>query len=67
MTAQREGVLVKPTCRLSDEQVKLIDRASRDLLQDPGLLCYNATATELFREAGATVVDAGDCSRIRIS
>jgi len=35
---QREGVLVRPECRLSDEQVRLIDGVSRDLLYDPGLL-----------------------------
>ena len=63
---QREGVLVKPTERLSESQQKLIDEVSRELLQEPGLLCYNAEATEVFRKAGATVEDAGDCPRIRI-
>ena len=52
---QLEGVLVTPACRLSDDQIKLIDGVSRDLLEDPGLLCYNQAATEIFRAAGARV------------
>ncbi|MFQ6041212.1 MAG: trimethylamine methyltransferase family protein [Candidatus Poribacteria bacterium] len=63
---QREGVLVTPHCRLSDAQIRLVDEVSRDLLQDPGLLCYNAEAAEIFKQAGAKIEDAGDCARIRI-
>jgi len=65
---QREGVLVRrPHRRLSDEQVRLIDGVSRDLLQDPGLLCYNREAAELFAAAGARVEPAdGACVRVRI-
>ncbi len=65
---QRQGILVdKPEKRLSEEQIQLIDSISRDLLQDPGLLCYNQRTTDLFRQAGAEIEDAGDCARIRIS
>jgi len=64
---QREGVLLKkPHCRLTENQIKLIDGVSRDLLQDPGLLCYNKAAVELFRKAGAKVEKAEDCARLRI-
>ena len=63
---QREGTLVRPHHRLSEDQVKLIDGVSRELLQDPGLLCYNAEATELFKKAGAKVEDADGCKRIRV-
>ena len=63
---QREGVLVRPECRLSDEQVRLIDGVSRDLLYDPGLLCYNAEATEIFKRAGAVVEPDTSCARVRI-
>ncbi len=63
---QREGVLVTPACRLSDEQVKLIDGVSRELLEDPGLLCYNQAAAEIFRAAGARLEDAEDCVRVRL-
>ncbi len=63
---QREGVLVKPQPRLSDEQVALVDGASRDLLQDPGLLCEHAETIELFKAAGATVDTAHDGTHVRI-
>jgi len=65
-TTQREGVLVRPQERLTSDQVALIDGMSRDLLADPGLLCYNAEAAETFRAAGAKVEDASGCVRIRI-
>ena len=39
-TRQREGVVVTPYCRLSDAQVRLVDATSREILEDPGLLCY---------------------------
>ena len=63
---QREGILVRPECRLSDDQVRVIDGVSRDLLHDPGLLCYNAEATEIFKQAGAIVEPTAECPRIRI-
>ncbi|HUU58336.1 MAG TPA: trimethylamine methyltransferase family protein [Phycisphaerae bacterium] len=63
---QREGVLVRPECRLSDDQIRLIDGVSRDLLQDPGLLCYNAEAAEIFQRAGAQVEPTDAAVRIRV-
>jgi len=63
---QREGVVVRPEKRLSDEQVRLIDGVSRDLLQDPGLLCHNAETAEIFKQAGAVVEPDGQGVRIRI-
>ncbi len=66
MIQQREGVLVKPYRRLSDLQVRYVDRVSRDLLEDPGVLCYNSSAADVFKKAGAVVEDNGDCARIRI-
>ena len=66
-TPQREGVLVTPRCRLSEQQIKLIDEVSRDLLEEPGLLCYNAEAAEIYRSAGAKVEGTSDCVRIRLS
>ncbi len=65
-TRQREGVLVTPHDRLTADQIKLIDGISRKLLQEPGVLCYNAEAVECFRRVGATVENGGDCPRIRI-
>jgi trimethylamine--corrinoid protein Co-methyltransferase len=63
---QREGVVVHPECRLTGEQVRLIDGVSRDLLHDPGLFCYNDEATELLKGAGADVEPADGCARVRI-
>ena len=63
---QREGVVVDPECRLSEKQVRMIDGMSRELLEDPGIFCYNKQTVDLFRDAGAKIEDAGDCSRIRI-
>ena len=65
-TGQREGVLVRPEQRLAAEQIALVDGVSRELLEDPGLLCYNARSAELFAQAGAKVEDAGGCTRIRV-
>ena len=63
---QREGVVVRPEKRLSAEQVRLIDGVSRNLLHDPGLLCHNAEAAEILKQAGAVVEPDGQGVRIRI-
>ena len=63
---QREGVLVHPHRRLSDAQIRLVDEVSRRLLEDPGILCYNAEAERVFQRAGAKTEDADGCVRIRI-
>lgn len=65
--AQRQGVLVTtPYCRLDDDQVRLIDATSRELLRSPGLLCYNQEAVQVFEAAGATVETGPDCPRVRL-
>jgi trimethylamine--corrinoid protein Co-methyltransferase len=51
----REGVLVKPYERLTDEQVQWLDQASLDILADPGIWCYNERAAKLFQAHGAKV------------
>jgi trimethylamine--corrinoid protein Co-methyltransferase len=52
----REGILIeKPLERLSREQVQQIHDASIDILSDPGLLCYNKNAAEIFQSNGADV------------
>jgi len=63
---QRQGVLVKPFRRLSDAQVRLIDSVSREILEDPGLLCYNQEAAKIFKQAGAKVEDVDGHARIRV-
>jgi len=63
---QREGILVAPHERLTPEQIKLVDGMSRELLEDPGLLCYNRETVEILRAAGAKVEDASACARVRV-
>jgi len=63
---QREGVVVRPLCRLSQEQIDLIDGVSRDLLEDPGLLCYHAAAAEVYRSAGAKTEGGEGWVRVRL-
>ncbi|MFH1923970.1 MAG: trimethylamine methyltransferase family protein [Planctomycetota bacterium] len=60
-------MLVRPLCRLSQTQIKLIDGVSRDLLEDPGLLCYNAAAAEIYRSAGAKIESGEGWVRVRLS
>ena len=64
---QREGVVVRPLCRLSQTQIKLIDGVSRDLLENPGLLCYNAAAADIYASAGAKIESGAGCVRVRLS
>lgn len=63
---QREGVLVTPQKRLTEEQVRLIDASSRELLENPGLYCYNKKAADLLEQAGAKRENLDDCARITI-
>jgi trimethylamine--corrinoid protein Co-methyltransferase len=51
----REGVIVNPYERLSQEQVKWLDQASLNILADPGIWCYNERAAKLFQAHGAKV------------
>jgi trimethylamine--corrinoid protein Co-methyltransferase len=52
----REGILVRnPIERLTGEQVRQIHDASIDILADPGLLCFNQKAAEIFQSHGAEV------------
>ncbi len=52
----REGILVNnPLERISREQVQQIHDASIEILKDPGLLCFNRKAAEIFKTNGAEV------------
>ena len=64
---QREGVVVRPLCRLSQTQIELIDGVSRDLLENPGLLCYNAAAADIYASAGAKIESGEGWVRVRLS
>jgi len=58
--AYRQGVLVKPYERLDQDQVKLLDQASLNILSDPGIWCYNERAAKLFKDHGAQVRKESD-------
>ena len=67
----REGILInKPIERLTGEQVQLIHDASIEILTDPGLLCFNKNAADIFQSHGAEVaVVSGsdmDCWTVKI-
>ena len=52
----REGILVHtPYERMTNEQVLQIHQASVQILNDPGLICFNHQATEIFHSNGAEV------------
>jgi len=52
--SERGVVVAKPYERLSQEQVELVHQTSLDLLETPGILCYNEEAVALLEKAGAT-------------
>ncbi|MCL0094578.1 trimethylamine methyltransferase family protein [Dehalococcoidales bacterium] len=52
----RQGVLVEPYQRLKPEQVEQIHQASLAILTDPGILCFNHSAAEIFGDHGAEVL-----------
>ena len=52
----REGILIQnPYERMTGEQVQRIHDASIEILSDPGLLCFNKEAAEIFDGNGAEV------------
>ncbi len=52
----REGILIeKPLERLDKEQIYQIHDASLQILRDPGLICFNKEASEIFYSNGAEV------------
>jgi trimethylamine--corrinoid protein Co-methyltransferase len=54
----RQGVLVEPYRRLNQEQIERIHRASLSILTDPGIVCFNRNAAEIFGDCGADVAPA---------
>lgn len=54
----RQGILIKyPLERLTAEQIQQIHDASLQIMQQPGLLCFNRRAAEIFKENGADVAE----------
>ena len=66
----RQGILVQPYERLSLEQVEAIHQASLDILMDPGILCYNREAAQIFGDHGVDVQrveeSAADCWLLKL-
>jgi trimethylamine--corrinoid protein Co-methyltransferase len=66
----RESIVVKPYERLNTEQIGLLDRASMDILEDPGFWCFNERAAGLYKSHGAEVADdrlgSSPCWRVRL-
>jgi trimethylamine--corrinoid protein Co-methyltransferase len=56
----RQGVLVEPYRRLNEEQIAQIHRASMEILADPGIMCFNREAADIFSGAGADVSEVKD-------
>lgn len=56
----REGIVVKPYERLTQEHVQWLDDASLQILNEPGIWSYNRRAAELFKRHGATVREEKD-------
>ena len=52
----REGILIDtPFERMTNEQVEKIHHSSMEILSDPGLICFNQNAAEMFNSNGAQV------------
>jgi trimethylamine---corrinoid protein Co-methyltransferase len=66
----REGVLVKPYERLDENELLSLDRASMEILSDPGVFSFNERATKLFQSHGADVSEEKrfnqPCWRVRL-
>jgi len=58
----RQGVLVEPYQRLELEEVERIHRASLAILTNPGIVCFNRHAAEVFADCGVDVlpIEQGD-------
>ena len=54
-TNYRDGIPVVPKSRISKQQIDFIDSASLSILNDPGIICYNEHAADVFKKAGCRV------------
>ncbi|MFA4916969.1 MAG: trimethylamine methyltransferase family protein [Syntrophales bacterium] len=52
----RKGLLIeRPLTRINQKQIEQIHQASMDILMDPGLICFNKEAAQIFAANGADV------------
>jgi len=59
-TNYRRATLVKPKKRMSDEQIRAIHEGSLQILNDPGVTCFNEHAADLYDKAGCKVTRADE-------
>ncbi|MEE8372436.1 MAG: trimethylamine methyltransferase family protein [Dehalococcoidia bacterium] len=60
----REGILIDaPLQRMTTEQTERIHQASLEILNDPGLVCFNQEAAETFGSHGADVTPVSPSDR----
>ncbi|MFC2070580.1 trimethylamine methyltransferase family protein, partial [Chloroflexota bacterium] len=52
----RQGILVDPYKRLNEVQIEQVHRLSMEILSDPGIICFNKNAVEIFAQGGAEVI-----------
>jgi trimethylamine--corrinoid protein Co-methyltransferase len=62
--ACRPGVVVQPVRRLDDEKLDALHAGSLALLQDPGIVCFNERAAEVFAKAGCTTEPGKDAGAV---
>ncbi len=53
-TTFREGIVVRPYERLNAEEIRAVDEASLAILEDPGIICFNQEALDLFVRNGCS-------------
>ncbi|MDY7107371.1 MAG: trimethylamine methyltransferase family protein [Planctomycetota bacterium] len=56
----RPGVVVRPATRFTDAQLGLLHDGSLQILQDPGILCFNEEAVSVYAGAGCATERAPD-------
>jgi len=57
----REGIFIKqPLTRMAEDQIELVHQASMAILRDPGLICFNKRAADIFSSNGAEVSSLPD-------
>jgi trimethylamine--corrinoid protein Co-methyltransferase len=61
-------VVRRPFKRLVSEEIKRLDKTSRQILEEIGILCFNEQAKEIFANNGCSVTRHDEhCHRIRIA
>ncbi len=51
----RPGVVVEPVQRLDEKKLDLLHQGSLQVLQDPGIVCFNEEAVSYFADAGCDI------------